>query len=80
MRIMKRQFTCSYANCQKTEVPIIMVIPGDPGERARYCCIDHAMMGTIRRAWIASFGPNTQKTDTLSSVESILKGAIGDGK
>lgn len=71
---MSREFTCSYANCQKTTVPIVCTMQG---ERARYCCIDHAMMGIVRRAWITSYGP---KASAINEVEKTLSKLIGDGK
>lgn len=71
----KLEFTCTYANCRKTIVPIVCTMPD---ERARFCCMDHAAIAMVRRAWMASFG-NDAKTAGLAKIETQLKALIGDG-
>jgi hypothetical protein len=70
---MKRQFTCAYANCQKTDVPITLSMPD---ERSRFCCADHAAVAMVRRAWIATHG---KKADELAVIERALRNIVGDG-
>lgn len=70
---MSREFTCTYANCRKTNVPIICTMPD---ERSRFCCADHAAVAMVRRAWIASYGP---KADKIAKIERALRDIIGDG-
>ena len=71
---MARQFTCTYANCQKTTVPIVVSMPD---ERARFCCLDHAAVAMIRRAWIVA--GQGEKADKLMAIEKLAVELIGKG-
>jgi ferredoxin-NADP reductase len=73
--------TCAYANCQNTEIKITVTTaaPAGTGERARYCCEDHEMMGAVRRALIAAQF-RSFKYEEIARAEKILKELIGDGK
>lgn len=71
---MSREFTCAYANCRKTTVPIIVTMPD---ERPRFCCADHAMAAMVRRAWIAAHG---EKASELVKIEKAVRALIGDGE
>jgi hypothetical protein len=71
---MSREFTCTYGNCRETTVPIILT---SPMERPRFCCMEHAMMAVIRRAWIEA--PRGPKADNLRAVEIMARDIVGDG-
>jgi hypothetical protein len=74
---MSRVYTCTYANCQKTEVPILVT---SPMERARFCCFEHAAMAMIRRARIADPSEDFSGTHPLSKWEMVGREIVGDGK
>lgn len=71
----KLEFTCTYANCRKTAVPIVCTMPD---ERARFCCMDHVAIAMVRRAWVAAMG-NDAKAAALAKIETQLRNLIGDG-
>lgn len=73
---MAREFTCTYANCRKTVVPIVITMPD---ERSRFCCADHAMAAMVRRAWIAALG-NEDKAAELVKIEKAVRALIGTGE
>lgn len=74
---MARVYTCTYANCQKTELPILVT---SAMERARFCCFEHAAMAMIRRARIAR--PENAFVDShpLTKWEIMGREIVGDGK
>jgi hypothetical protein len=73
---MAREFTCQYANCQKTMVPIIITMPG---ERVRFCSPDHAAVYLLRCARLNHHHGDFQDIQ-LAKVEKLAREVIGDGK
>lgn len=71
----KLEFTCTYANCRKTTVPIVCTLPD---ERARFCSVDHAMVAMVRRARLHAMH-GSYKDLELAKVEKTLRDLIGDG-
>ena len=41
---MKRSFMCGYGNCIVAGEKVTISIPGDPGDRKRFCCLTHAVL------------------------------------
>lgn len=76
---MPREFVCSYGNCEETKLPIVCSLPGNPGERARFCCIDHAAIAMIRRASLAAVHPS-EKEQKLIAIERLMRDLVGDGR
>lgn len=72
-----REYTCSYANCQKTKVPILVTFPS-PGGRPRFCCEEHAASYFVRCAHIQARG--LLKEAEWAALDHDIRLVVGDGK
>ncbi len=48
-----RDFVCQFGNCEETNTPIVVSTRGNPGERMRFCCAEHAARYLLRNSSLA---------------------------
>lgn len=47
---MPRRYMCQYGNCDSYDTVITVTLPGNPGERMRFCCPEHAGLYLVYRS------------------------------
>ena len=63
---MAREYMCQYGNCAETKCDVLVSLQR-AGERARFCCLEHAGLWLLQRSW---------RTETNRSAESAAQMAV----